>query len=92
MPTRKIVQITTEESTTNAPATTEGTTKKDFDKDSVLERFNYQLKSSGISTIHTKNPDFKWSSSDISQIKSYYELDKYIILFPFCPHITTSSI
>jgi ADP-heptose:LPS heptosyltransferase len=37
-------------------------------------------------------PDFKWSSSDISQIKSYYELDKYIILFPFCsPHLTSKK-
>ena len=70
----------------------DGKSKNDFDKDSVLERFNYQLKSSGISTIHTKNPDFKWSSSDISQIKSYYELDKYIILFPFCsPHLTSKK-
>ena len=61
-----------------------GTTKKDFDKDSVLERFEHQLKSSGINTVYTMKPDFKWSSSDISQIKSYYELDKYIVLFPFC--------
>ena len=28
----------------------EGTTKQDFDKDSVLSRFNYQLKNSGINT------------------------------------------
>ena len=34
-------------------------------------------------------PDFSWSSSDISQIKNYYQLKKYIILFPFCsPHLT----
>ena len=31
----------------------EGTTKDDFDKDSVLSRFNHQLKSSGINTSHT---------------------------------------
>ncbi len=69
-----------------------GTTKKDFDKDSVLERFNYQLKNSGINTRHTMIPDFKWSSSDISQIKNYYKLDKYIILFPFCSsHLTTKK-
>jgi len=65
-----------------------GTTKQDFEKDSVLERFVHQLKSSGLNTIHTMKPDFKWSSSDISQIKNYYELDKYIVLFPFCsPHL-----
>jgi len=70
----------------------EGTTKKDFDKDSVLERFDYQLKNSGINTKHTMSPDFTWSSSDISQIKNYYELDKYIVLFPFCsPHLTSKK-
>ena len=66
-----------------------GTTKQDFDNDSVLERFDHQLKSSGINTTHTMKPDFKWSSSDISQIKNYYELNKYIVLFPFCSlHLT----
>ena len=67
----------------------DGTTKKDFDKDSVLSRFDHQLKSSGINTNHTMKPDFSWSTVDISEIKNNYELDKYIILFPFCsPHLT----
>ena len=61
-----------------------GTTKEDFDKDSVLSRFDYQLKSSGINTNHTLNPDFSWSTKDITQIKNYHQLDKYILLFPFC--------
>ena len=66
--------------------------KKNFDSDSVLSRFDYQLKSSGINTTHTMKPDFKWSSSDISEIKSYYKLDKYIVLFPFCsPHLTSKK-
>ena len=70
----------------------EGTIKKDFDKDSVLERFNYQLKNSGINTVHTMKPDFTWCSSDLSEIKKNYELDKYIILFPFCsPHLTSKK-
>ena len=70
----------------------EGTTKQDFDKDSVLSRFNHQLKSSGINTIHTLAPDFSWSTSDISQIKNHYELEKYIVLFPFCsPHLTSKK-
>jgi len=70
----------------------EGTSKKDFDKDSVLERFDYQLRNSEIHTKHTKSPDFTWSFSDISQIKNYYELNKYIILFPFCsPHLTSKK-
>ena len=70
----------------------EGTTKKDFDKDSVLLRFDHQLKSSGIKTNHTLSPDFSWSTTDISQIKKYYELDKYIVLFPFCsPHLPSKK-
>ena len=70
----------------------EGTTKDDFDKDSVLSRFEHQLKSSGISTNHTLSPDFSWSPSDISQIKNYHQLEKYIILFPFCsPHLTSKK-
>ncbi len=70
----------------------EGTTKKDFDKDSVLSRFDHQLKSSGINTNHTMKPDFSWSTVDISKIKNNYELVKYIILFPFCsPHLTSKK-
>ena len=67
----------------------EGSTKDDLDKDSVLYRFDHQLKNSGINTSHTMSPDFSWCSSDITQIKNYYQLDKYIVLFPFCsPHLT----
>ena len=70
----------------------EGTTKEDFDKDSVLSRFDHQLKSSGINTSHTLSPDFSWSPSDITQIKNYHQLDKYIVLFPFCsPHLTSKK-
>ena len=70
----------------------EGTTKKDFDKDSVLSRFEYQLRSSGISTSHTLYPDFSWSSSDITEIKKHYQLNKYIVLFPFCsPHLASKK-
>ena len=67
----------------------EGTTKQDFDKDSVLERFDYQLKSSGVNTLYTIKPDFSWSLTDISQTKNSYGLDRYIVLFPFCsPHLS----
>ena len=70
----------------------EGTTKEDFDKDSVLSRFDHQLKSSGINTRHTLSPDFSWSLTDISQIKNYHQLEKYIVLFPFCsPHLTSKK-
>ena len=58
--------------------------KAEFDKKPVLERFDHQLKSSGLKTINTTKPDFSWSCEDISQLISEYELKKYIILFPFC--------
>ena len=63
-------------------------TKEEFDKKSVLERFDHQLKTSGINTRHTLLPDFSWSCTDISKIKLEYKLEKYIVLFPFCsPHL-----
>ena len=63
--------------------------KEEFDKSSVLERFDFQLKESGLNTSSTLKPDFNWASTDISEIKSFYKLDKYILLFPFCsPHLT----
>ena len=64
-------------------------TKEEFDKKSVLERFNHQLQTSEINTKHTLLPDFSWSCIDISKIKLEYKLEKYIVLFPFCsPHLT----
>tara|TARA_B100001996_G_scaffold253231_1_gene196594 strand:+ start:268 stop:1209 length:942 start_codon:yes stop_codon:yes gene_type:complete len=57
--------------------------KDEFDKKPVLDRFDYQLKSSGINTQHTMLPNFSWSCSDISKLKYEYKLEKYIILFPF---------
>jgi ADP-heptose:LPS heptosyltransferase len=63
--------------------------KDEFDKTSVLERFDHQLKVSGLNTSHTVKPDFSWASTDTSEIKSYYNLKKYILLFPFCsPHLS----
>jgi len=67
-------------------------TKIEFDKNPVLDRFDHQLKASGLKTTHTMLPDFSWSCSDISNIKSNYKLDKYIILFPFCSaHLTAKK-
>ncbi len=64
-------------------------TKEEFDKSPVLERFNNQLKSSGIETKHTMHPDFTWSCVDIEKIINEYKLFNYILLFPFCsPHLT----
>ena len=63
--------------------------KDEFDKSSVLERFDYQLRESGLNTSNTLKPDFSWASKEISEIKNFYKLNKYILLFPFCsPHLT----
>ena len=63
-------------------------TKEEFDKNPVLDRFNHQLKSSGIETKHTMSPDFSWSCVDIEKIMNEYKLSNYILLFPFCsPHL-----
>ena len=62
--------------------------KKEFDKHSVLDRFNHQLQTSGLKTSYTLNPDFSWACSEISEIKKYFKLNKFILLFPFCsPHL-----
>ena len=66
-------------------------TKNDFDKNPVLNRFEQQLKISGLNTKHTMFPDFSWCCSDISKIKSEYKLQKYIILFPFASQHLTSK-
>ena len=62
--------------------------KKEFDKFSVLDRFNHQLQSSGLKTSFTLNPDFSWACSEIGEIRKNFNLDKFILLFPFCsPHL-----
>ena len=64
------------------------TNKENFDKLPVLERFNHQLTSTGLKTHYTLVPDFSWACEDINEIKRFYSLDKYILLFPFCsPHL-----
>ena len=58
--------------------------KKDFDKDSVLKRFEIQLNNSGIKSKHTLRPDFSWSITNIDKIINKYLSGKFILLFPFC--------
>jgi ADP-heptose:LPS heptosyltransferase len=58
--------------------------KIEFDKNPVLDRFNHQLKTSGLNTLNTMKPDFSWACTNIDSIKNNYDLDKYIVLFPFC--------
>ena len=63
--------------------------KEEFDKDPVLNRFDHQLKTSGIKTEHTMKPNFNWAVTNINNIKQEFNLDKYIVLFPFCSaHLT----
>ena len=61
-----------------------GENKKNFDKDSVLKRFEIQLSSSGIKTKYTLKPDFSWSIINIDKIINKYLSGKFILLFPFC--------
>ena len=63
--------------------------KDEFDKISVLDRFAHQLKTSGLNILNTTKPNFSWACTDIELIKKKYDLNKYIILFPFCsPHLS----
>jgi len=62
--------------------------KDEFDKNSVLERFDHQLKMSNLKTSNTLKPDFSWAAIDISEILNFYKINKFILLFPFCsPHL-----
>ena len=62
--------------------------KEQFDKNPVLDRFKHQIETSGVSSKYTMFPDFNWACSNIENIKKEFDLNKYIILFPFCsPHL-----
>ena len=66
----------------------ENKNKDEFDKKPVLDRLNHQLLISNLKTNYTMKPDFSWACTNIDNIKKNFELDKYIILFPFCsPHL-----
>ena len=58
--------------------------KEEFDKNPVLNRFEHQLKMSGLDIQNTMTPNFSWSCTNIDNIKNDNELREYIILFPFC--------
>ena len=64
------------------------TNKYEFDKRSVLERFDHQLKVSGLKTKNTLLPNFVWACENKMDFLDKYKLNKYIVLFPFCsPHL-----
>ena len=58
--------------------------KEEFDKNPVLDRFDHQLKTSGVQTTNTMKPNFSWACTNIDNIKNKYDLKEYIVLFPFC--------
>ena len=58
--------------------------KIEFDKNPVLERFDHQLKTSGLNTKNTLVPNFNWACINIDNIKNKFNLKEYIVLFPFC--------
>jgi ADP-heptose:LPS heptosyltransferase len=58
--------------------------KEEFNKKPVLDRFDHQLKTSGLKTLNVMKPDFSWSCINIDDIKNENKLIKYIVLFPFC--------
>ena len=58
--------------------------KKDFDNDSVLERFKVQLNKSNVQTKYTLKPDFSWARINVNKIINQYFGKKFILIFPYC--------
>ena len=66
--------------------------KKEFDKKPVLDRFDHQLKASGVNTKNTLLPNFTWSCDNIDDVIEKFNIKKYILLFPFCsPHLKSKK-
>ena len=61
-----------------------GERKRDFDNESVLERFKIQLENSNVKTKYTLKPDFSWAQVNVDTIVNKYFGRKFILLFPFC--------
>ena len=61
-----------------------GEKKKDFDNESVLERFKIQLEHSNVKTNNTLKPDFSWAADNVDKIVNKYFGNKFVLLFPFC--------
>ena len=61
-----------------------GGKKKDFNNESVLERFKIQLENSNIKTKYSLVPNFSWAKVNVDKIVNKYFGKKFILLFPFC--------
>ena len=59
-------------------------TKKDFDRDPVLERFKVQLEKSNLKTKYCLKPDFSWAATNVNQIVNKFIGKNFILMFPFC--------
>jgi len=57
--------------------------ERNFEQESVLERFKIQLNSSDIKTNHTTSPDFSWACINVDEIVNKYFNKKFILIFPF---------
>ena len=51
-------------------------TKKEFDKKPVLDRFDHQLKTSGVNTKNTLSPNFTWSCDNIDDVIALIKASK----------------
>ena len=58
--------------------------KKDFENESVLKRFKYQLDNSNIKTKYSLKPDLSWATVNVDQIVNKYLGKRFILIFPFC--------
>ena len=66
-----------------------GEKKKDFDKESVLNRFKIQLENSNVPALHCLKPDFTWGAVNVDKIVNKFFGKKFILIFPFCsPELT----
>ena len=61
-----------------------GQTKKQFDKDPVLDRMELQLKKNNIPTKYVKDIDLNWAKEDLSNLIKKHTNRDYILIFPFC--------
>ena len=67
----------------SAKTTLKNIKKEDFNKNSVLSRFKFQLDNSNIKTQYTLKPDFSWACINVDQVVNKYFGKKFILIFPF---------
>jgi len=58
--------------------------KKNFNKNPVLERFKLQLEKSNLKIKYCLKPDFSWAIINVDQIVNKFIGKKFVLIFPFC--------